>query len=258
MKLRVDAVSVMLGARSVLEDVAFEARGGEMIAVLGANGAGKSTLLRTIAGLMPFEGAITFEGRDIRTMATTERARVLAFLPQAPVVHWPLTGRDVVAIGRLPHGSSLTALRAEDQTAILKALRRADAEQFAERPVTELSGGERARVLLARALAVESPLLLADEPLSALDASHQLTTLATLRETAEAGCLVIAALHDLSLAARFATRVLLLSGMRLAADGLPSTVLTPERLAQAFSIEAAFVEHEGINVPLPWRAKRAP
>lgn len=250
--LAVHDVSVWLGSRLVLDRVSFQAKAGECIFVLGPNGAGKSTLLRAVAGLLRHEGSIDIAGAD------NARARRVAYLPQGQTVHWPLAARDVVAIGRLPHGSSIAQPSQEDAAAIERALAAADAIAFADRPVTELSGGERARVLLARALAVEAPLLLADEPTSALDPAHQLAIAELLSNLCRNGRLVIAAMHDLVLATRFATRVLVLEDGRVAADGAPADVLDEGLLVRAFAIRSVWSQHDGKRVLIPWARAHTP
>lgn len=258
MKLVADNVNVCLGDQPVLRQVSLSAHEGEFIALLGPNGAGKSTLLRTISGLLDYQGSITISGRDLRALSARDRAKTIAFLPQTPVVHWPLSGREIVSIGRLPYCSSLTSLGADDTHAIERALKQTDATGFADRPVTKLSGGERARILLARALAVESPMLLADEPLATLDPQHQLTTLSMLRDCAADNRLVIAALHDLSLAARYATRIVLLKQGIVVADGPPATVMTPDLLKRVFAIDTISFEYQNSVIPLPWQAASKP
>ena len=252
--LTVDIASVALGSASVLDGVSLSARRGEFICLLGPNGAGKTTLLRAIAGLLSFEGAVRIDGYSIIEIPVPQLARTIAYLPQAGGVHWPLRVWDVVAIGRLPFSSSLTNLDEADRKAIDAALTDVDALGFRDRLVTELSGGERARVLLARALAVDSPMLLLDEPIAALDPAHQLSTLGLLRAHAERGRLVIAAIHDLALAARFASRVLILADGRVAADGLPYDVMTADIISEVFRIQTIFAEHDGLRVPVVWQA----
>jgi iron complex transport system ATP-binding protein len=252
MMIDVRDLRVHLGGRTVVESVSFRAQAGECIFVLGANGAGKSTLLRALAGLLPASGDVRINGSALATFSPGARARQLAYLPQGHSVHWPLPARDVVAIGRLPHGSSLVHLRLDDAAAIDRALAAVDATHLADRPVTELSGGERARVLLARALAVEAPVLLADEPIAALDPDHQLAVMELLRQIVGGGRLVIAAMHDLLLASRFATRILLLDQGRLIGDGAPASVLTDAALAQAFAIRSTRLVHEGQSLVVPW------
>jgi iron complex transport system ATP-binding protein len=219
---------------------------------VGPNGAGKTTLLKAIAGLVPYSGVLSWDGQALSAMTAAQRAKILAYLPQGHVAHWPITAREVVAIGRAPFASSLARLSEADQQAIDEALALVEATAFAGRPITELSGGERARVMLARALAVGAPLLLADEPVAALDPAHQLAVMAILLERARAGGLVIAVSHDLVLAARFADRVLVLSEGRVASFASPGEALNPEILRHVFSIEALAMRAGEITVSLPW------
>ena len=241
-----------LGQRLALDRVGLACRRGEMIAVLGPNGAGKTTLLRAIAGLVEAEGRVTLGGRPLAAMTPQERARTVAYLPQGNVAHWPISARDAVSIGRMPHGGGAGRSSRADHAAIDKALAAADAAHLAERSVTELSSGERARVMLARALAVEAPVLLADEPIAALDPAHQLDVLELLAKAAAAGTTVLVVLHDLMLAARFAARVIVIDRGRIAADGPPSAVLDDALLSRVFGIEAARVDHGATPLLVPW------
>lgn len=258
MTLAVESVSVTMAARALLRPVSFTARRGEFIVIAGPNGAGKTTLVKAIAGLLPFAGRITWDGRCLTAMTARERARTLAFLPQGNAAHWPITAREAVAIGRAPFSSSLARLNATDSGAIDAALAAVEAEEFAGRPITELSGGERARVLLARALAVGAPVLIADEPVAALDPAHQLAVMTILAERARAGDLVIAISHDLLLAARFAHRIAVLNRGELVAFGLPAEALTTEVLREVFAVEALPVQADGHTLNLPWRVHRTP
>jgi len=209
------------GAR-LLNLVGFEAKACEFIAVIGPNGAGKSTLLRTIAGLeTPIAGDVLIDDESPRSMAPQARARALAFLPQAREVHWAVTAEAIVALGRFAYGAP-RRLAEKDRAAVDAALRAVDAEKFRQRIMASLSGGEQARVHLARALAGETPLLLADEPTAALDPRHALAIAEVLAARARNGALVIAALHDLDLAMRYATRVIVLEHGRIVADAAPA------------------------------------
>ncbi len=250
--IEADNITVQLGERRALDGVSLACATGEFICVLGANGAGKTTLLKAIAGLVPYEGRVTLQGRDTQAMKPSERGRLVAYLPQGHHAHWPITAREAVAIGRVPHGAAPGRPNPHDEQAISRALEATDATALASRPITALSGGERARVMLARALAVEAPILLADEPISALDPAHQLAVMALLAQTAAHGVTVLAALHDLTLAARFATRVVVLVAGRIAADGPPRTVLTPQLLATAFGVTALHLEHDGAPLLVSW------
>lgn len=248
----ISGLSVELGGRPVLDVAELAVAAGELVCVLGPNGAGKTTLLRAIAGLVPCAGRLAIAGRPASGLSAQERSRLIAYLPQGHAAHWPLSVRDTVAIGRMPHGGAPGRLRPTDEAAIGRALAAVDALHLADRAVTELSGGERARVMLARALAVEAPVLLADEPIAALDPAHQLAVMGHLRAVAQGGGAVMAALHDLTVAVRFATRLVVLSSGRIEADGPPGAVMTPELLSRVFRITAQRFEHEGADVLVPW------
>ncbi|MBM6593836.1 ABC transporter ATP-binding protein [Microvirga pudoricolor] len=243
---RLDArgLAVDLGRKPVLGgiDLAFEA--GSLTVVVGPNGAGKTTLIRALAGLLkPRQGAVRLDGRALSDLSGHERARSIAYLPQSATLAWPLPVAGVAALGRLPHGETPDALTLEGREAVRTALHAVGLEGFETRPATDLSGGERARVLLARALATQAPVLLVDEPVAALDPRHQLIVLDILRAKARSGATVVAIMHDLTLAARHADRIVLLEGGRIRAEGPPETVLTEAHLAESFGI-AAHVTHQ--------------
>jgi iron complex transport system ATP-binding protein len=253
-RLALDRLSVRLGPRAVLRDVSLAFGPGRLTVVVGPNGAGKTTLLRAAAGLLrPAAGRATLAGKPVDTMPAMERARAIAYLPQGGSVAWPLPVRDVVALGRLPHGEQPDRLTAAGRAGVEAALEAVGLRGFETRPATALSGGERARVLLARALATEAPVLLADEPVAALDPRHQLIVLRVLRERARTGAAVVAVMHDLALAARFADGIVLLHDGRVQAEGLPAEVLTESRLAESFGIEARVGTLGGTLVVTPQR-----
>jgi len=243
-------VSVALGGRRVVEGVGADLGGG-LIGLIGPNGAGKSTLVRAIAGLVPAEGGISIDGVLVASMPPRDRARRIAYLPQGQIVHWPLTVERLVALGRLPHLAPFGRPDGMDAKAIERALERTELVSLRDRPIDELSGGERARVLLARALAVEAPLLLADEPLAALDPAHQIEVMALLRAEAERGATVIAVLHDLTLAARWCDRLLLIDQGRLIADGKPGEVLSADRIGSVYHVSAFIGEAGGEPLIVP-------
>ena len=252
MKLAADNISVRLKARAALDQVSLGLEPGRITAIVGPNGAGKSTLLRALAGLLPpFTGRITLGGRPIGEWDRSERARSLAFLPQNPVVHWPLAVRAVVALGRLPHRGTPAGESARDTEAIDAAMTATDVAAFATRPVSELSGGERARVLFARALAQEARFLLADEPTAGLDPAHALELFAILQRLAAEGRTIVVALHDLSLAARFCHDAVVLTGGRVVASGPSAETLTSERLSRAFGVAMATGQLDGVPVVIP-------
>lgn len=240
--LAAHALSVTLGRRSAVRELSFEAGGG-LIGVLGPNGAGKSTLVRALLGLVPHDGEVRIDGAPRSTLTRAEIARRIAYLPQGQVLHWPVSVERLVALGRLPHLAPFSRLADADRAAVEQAMARAGVLALRERTATELSGGERARVLLARALAVEAPMLFADEPLASLDPAHALHGMELLRAEADAGRLVLAVLHDLTLAARFCDRVLVLHEGRLVADGAPAQTLNADLLARVYGI-AAFTSAE--------------
>jgi iron complex transport system ATP-binding protein len=250
MSVAATGVRLALGSRGVLDGVDLTVPAGRITAVVGPNGAGKSTLLRAFAGLVtPADGMISLDGRPLAGHSRSELARALAYLPQERAVHWPLAARAVVALGRLPHRD--THAPQADATAVDDALAAMDISDLAERPVVELSGGERARVLVARALAQQTPLLLADEPTAGLDPAHALALFELFTRLAADGRTVVVALHDLSLAARFAHHIVLLANGGIAAMGPPADVLTPRHLEPAFGVTMLCTVIDGMPIVVP-------
>jgi iron complex transport system ATP-binding protein len=246
-------LSVTLAGRVVLNHISLSLSSGHLVALVGPNGAGKTTLLRALAGLVPSEGAIHVGGDALSSLALRERARRFGYLPQGHIVHWPLPARDIVALGRYPHGAMDPArLTPKDAEAVLRAMRATDVVEFSERRVTELSGGERSRVALARVLAVEAPVILADEPTASLDPRHQIDVMKNLRQAADSSALVIVVTHDLGLAARFADTVLVLSEGRLVSQGNPAEALSEQLMADVFRISAYRAEYQREAVIVPW------
>jgi iron complex transport system ATP-binding protein len=235
--MNLERVSVALGGREVIHDLSARFERGKVTALLGPNGSGKSTLLACLAGLLrPQSGRALLDGVDISGLDARTRAQRIGLLPQAGEVHWDIDVATLVSLGRFPHrgrwGES-----AADRAAIARAIEALDLSRFATRSVKRLSGGERARALLARVLAGEPEWLLADEPLANLDPAHQLDVLDRLREIAARGAGVIVVVHDLSHAARVADSVLLLRDGQAVAQGTRETVLSAEVLRAAFDIE---------------------
>jgi iron complex transport system ATP-binding protein len=251
--LTASAVGVTLGGRAVLDDISLSLPAGHLVALVGPNGAGKTTLLRALAGLLPSRGEIVVGGDALSSLSLRERARRFAYLPQGHVVHWPLPARDIVALGRIPHGASDPArLAPKDAEAVARAMQLTDVTGFGARPVTELSGGEKSRVALARVLAVEAPVMLADEPTASLDPRYQLDVMTNLRNAARRGMLVIVVTHDLGLAARFADTMLVLSQGHLVAQGAPTEALSEDIMREVFRISAWRAEHQREAVIVPW------
>ena len=246
-------LGVTLSARTVLSDVSLSLPPGHLVALVGPNGAGKTTLLRALAGLVPSTGAVHIRGDALALLPLRERAKRFGYLPQGHVVHWPLPARDIVALGRFPHGVSDPAQMTErDVDAVSRAMQAADVVEFADRRVTELSGGERSRVALARVLAVEAPVILADEPIASLDPRHQIDVMKSLRTAADGGVLVIVVTHDLGLAARFADHVMVLSAGRLVSQGAALDALSEQVMHDVFRISAYRAEYRNESVIVPW------
>ena len=252
MTIATRGLSVALGGRRVLDGVDLTLAPGELIGVIGPNGAGKSTLARALLGLVaPSAGTVEIDGEDVANLAPAAIARQVAYLPQGSSLHWPLCVERLVGLGRLPHLGPFSRIGALDREAISQAMRETDTLNLADRVATELSGGERARVMLARALATGAPALIADEPLASLDPRHQLDIMALLAARARAGALVMVVLHDLSIAARFCQRLVLVDHGRITADGPPSAVLTDELLASVYGIAAWRGEAHGAPLLVP-------
>ncbi len=251
--LTAQGLIVKLAGRAVLNDISLSLSSGHLVALVGPNGAGKTTLLRALAGLLPSDGAIQVGGEALSSLSLRERARRFAYLPQGHIVHWPLPARDIVALGRYPHGATDPGrLTPKDSDAVLRAMQATDVVEFADRRVTELSGGERSRVALARVLAVEAPVILADEPTASLDPRHQFDVMKSLRAAADQGVLVMVVTHDLGLAARFADTVLVLREGRLASQGAAATALSDQVMAEVFRISAYRAEYQREAVIVPW------
>jgi iron complex transport system ATP-binding protein len=251
--LTAQALSVTLGGRTVLRDISLSLSSGHLVALVGPNGAGKTTLLRALAGLLPSQGEVRVGGEPLSSLRLSERARRFAYLPQGHVVHWPLPARDIVALGRIPHGAAdPSRLTPRDAEAVQRAMQATDVVGFSECRVTELSGGERSRVALARVLAVEAPVMLADEPTASLDPRYQIDIMTNLRNAADGGVLVIVVTHDLGLAARFADTVLVLSDGQLVAQGVPAEALSEKVMSDVFRISAYRAEHQHEAVIVPW------
>ena len=234
---------------------------GELVALVGPNGAGKSSLLKALAGLTPHGGDVTCQGSPLTALGSRARARAVAYLPQDPPVHWPLLARDLVALGRLPHRGYGAAPSAADRAIVQAAMQETDTLEFAARSVDRLSVGERARVLLARALAVQAPVLLVDEPIAMLDPYHQLHVMSRLAAYAGGGAatvsrVVVVVLHDLGMAARFCGRVLVMHDGAVVADGAPDAALGDASIRAHYRVEPLIGQHDGEPLIVPWRPLR--
>ncbi len=240
MSVRFEQVSVSFGHRAALLQVSATLEAGTVTGIIGPNGAGKTTLLRAALGLQPVShGTVRVLGKPLTEWPREALARAMAYLPQGGEARWPMRVADLVLLGRLPHRAAFGPPDLKDRVAALDALARCDASPYANRRMDELSAGERARVLFARALATGAAVLLADEPAAYLDPSHQLRLMELLREEARRGTAVGVTLHDLSLAARHCDRILVLQDGRLVADGPPPQALADATLARVFQIARA-------------------
>jgi iron complex transport system ATP-binding protein len=240
----VSGLAVRLSDVRVLDGVDFSVEAGRFVGVVGPNGAGKTTLLRTVDGsLAPDRGRVAVCGHDVHRLGSRAQSRLVATVPQETTVPFEFAVREVVAMGRTPHVSRFGGETAADRTAVERAMDRTEVGEFADRPVSAVSGGERQRVLLARALAQDTPVVLLDEPTASLDINHQVQTLELVRDLVAAGRTVLAAIHDLNLAAHYCDELLLVGDGRILASGAPPAVLTEDRLADAFGTAATVTRH---------------
>ena len=240
------------GSRQVLQALSLAARAGEVLVLLGANGAGKTTLLRALARLLrPKAGSVCLEDQDIWQMGGSQFARRVALMPQTERRDWPLTVQDSVRLGRAPHRGWLLPLTAEDRTLVEHALQCTGLLELRERPITELSGGEWRRMVLARALAQQASVLLLDEPTAGLDLRFQRDVLQLVRHlAAEQQLIVILTLHDLNYASLYADKVALLADQSLIALGTPEEVMTAERIGLAYGVPVMITRHPVYKTPL--------
>ncbi|MGE3332220.1 MAG: ABC transporter ATP-binding protein [Rhodospirillaceae bacterium] len=240
------------GSRPVLHGVTLDLAPGALIGLIGPNGAGKTTLLRACASLIPpTAGHVLLQDRPLEGWNRRARARTVGYLAQEKAALWPVAASRLVALGRLPHLGPWDSLSPSDEAEVAKAMAATDVQHLAQRPVTEISGGELARVLIARLLAGTPSVLLADEPVSGLDPAHAMQVLSIFRALAHEGRTVVVVLHDLALASRFCDRLVLMSDGAVVADGAPLDVLSPDHLARYYGIAADVVSHEGAQVVVP-------
>ena len=229
--LSVENLSVTLRGRPVLRDVSFQIQAGELVGLLGPNGAGKTSLMRAALGLISCAGR-----SSLAELSAADRARAVAWMPQSREIAWPIPVERLVALGRLPHLPEGLRLPPGDQALVDKAIARMGLDPYRQRAASRLSGGEQARALIARALAQDTPLLMADEPAAGLDPAHQISTMEVFASLAAEGRSALVSLHDLGLAARHCTRLILLAEGGILADSAPAEVLTPDLMARAFGI----------------------
>jgi iron complex transport system ATP-binding protein len=240
--LRTTDLQARLGGVEILRGLDLDLRPGQITAILGPNGAGKSTLLKCLTGLIePSAGHVYLGDSDLTHMQARARAKRIGYLPQSPTIAWAVTVKSLVALGRTPHSGAF-GLTDKDHHAVERALETCALQAFSERDVTTLSGGERARVLIARVLAGEPDWMLTDEPFGGLDPGHRLDVSAVFRRFTDAGGGIVITLHDLDTAIRLADRIIVLSDGRVIADGAAMQALTPEILARAYGITARVID----------------
>ena len=237
--LQIEQLSLSVDDKRILNDIDLTISTGELVVILGSNGAGKSSLMKGALGLTKaVTGSIQVNGTATQALTNLERARLMSYLPQVRPVAWPVLVKHVVALGRFAYGATMSKLSGEDAAAVENALKQCDLTDFADRRIDSLSGGEMTRVHCARAFAAAAPLLLADEPTTALDPRHQLETMQLLREYIDTkhGALVI--LHEPELAARFADRIVWMKNGQIVADGTPADTLDAAMLERVYGVEA--------------------
>ena len=237
--VEMENLTVVIGANSILNNITFALDQGEFVAIVGANGSGKTTFLRSLAGLIEkFEGNISLYGQDLKKLTHKEIGSKVAIVPQTPSSTGSFSTLDIISMGRYPRTGRFVLETEQDQKLILEVMESTDTLKFSSRLVTELSGGERQRVFIARALAQEPSILLLDEPTANLDIRYQMNILDLARDHIKKGISVIAAIHDLSLAAKYADRIVLLHEGNIVADDLPEIVLTPENVKKTYGVSS--------------------
>lgn len=253
-KLAAQHVTVQIAGEAVVRDASVSVSSGEMVGLVGPNGAGKTSLVRAMCRLVKASaGTIALDEADVAGISNRDFARRVSYLPQGHTLHWRLDVEHLVGLGRMPHRGQFGGLSETDTQAISAAMDRAEIDQFAARDVGTLSGGERSRAMLARVLAVEADIILADEPVAALDPYHALHVMELLRDLAREGRGVLVVLHDLSLAMRFCDRLVLMQDGLVVRQGAPGDVLSAAPLGETYGVHGHYGAHENEDYVVPWR-----
>ena len=244
--LSVRNLSLTIGEKQILQDVSADMSKGELVGLIGPNGAGKSSFLKAVLGLHDTVGtSMTFEGKDLEVLTLKERSKLFAYAAQGAPVHWPLSVEYIVGLGRAPHLNPWQSMSQRDKSLVDQALEKTDCLHLKSQSVMTLSGGERARVMLARALATDTPYLFADEPVASLDPAHQLQVMDILKSEAREGKGVMVVLHDLGLALRYCDHLILLHEGRTVGQGEPEAILNEENLNRVFGVQAERWQSKG-------------
>ncbi len=251
MTFSINQLSVSRDQKQVLDQITLNFEQPQLVGLIGPNGAGKSTLMQALTGLLPFSGHIELEDRALADYHATERAQKLAFLPQDRTVHWALSCQAIVMLGRMPYRSSFSQPSAQDKAIVRDAMLQMDVLTFAERPFDRLSGGEQARVLIARLLAQEPNIILADEPVNGLDPAHQIALMHAFRGQVRLGRTVLVTLHELALASHWCDRIIMLDQGRVVADGSTHQVMTVDNIRQVYGVESTIVSASGRQLLVP-------
>ena len=254
MKLEALNITVEFQSRKVINDLSLSLGKGELVGLIGPNGAGKTTLLKAIIGAQKYvHGELTLDGIPLQDLSQVERAKTLSYLPQAQSIEWQLQARALVMLGRFPYQRAFSPPSPDCEYAVDQALATVNATPFALRSLHTLSGGERALVLLARTLAVEAPLILVDEPIAELDLYHQINVMQILKDKATEGVGVLAVLHDLTMAAQFMDRLILINDGSVFAEGSPKEVLTKKNLEEVYKISPHQKDLSNNSIIFPWK-----
>ena len=249
MELSVQAISLQINDTVILQSLSATINTGELVGLIGPNGAGKTSLLKILANLKrPDQGVCRLDGQSFHQIPSREFSRSIAYLEQGAPVYWPLQVQRLVELGRLPHLAPWSRLSTSDNDIVEQAMLRAEVQHLRNRIVSTLSGGERLRVLLARIFATDPKIILADEPISALDPYHQLHTMELFRQHCDDGGSAVVVMHDLNAAARYCHRLILLHRGEIVLTGSPRDVLTPELLKQVYGIEAKVLDDDSGNL----------
>lgn len=252
--LKVSDLNLKIDGAKIINNASLEIETGQIIGLIGPNGAGKSMLLKSILGLNEeAHGTVTIDDQNLNNISLKDKAKFISYAAQGAPVHWPLTVGHLVSLGRIPHLSPWQSTTKEDQQLTLNAMKMTEVDHLSTRTTTSLSGGERARAMLARAIVTGSDFLFADEPIEALDPYHQIQIMNILKNLSQKGQGVLVVIHDLNVAQQYCDQLILMDNGKIIAKGVPENVLTDEFLQNTYRIKASRIEHDGQHIILPTR-----